>query len=92
MDIDTFCDAIHGALYPGKHANPEHEDNRKSFDFLNGYAEGFAYGNNHARWIDEWELRHSPSGSQPAWSEWKRGRNAGMIRRAADADRAGQQP
>lgn len=84
MNIDKFCDATHGALYPGKHPDPEHPDNRENRDFLAGYAEGYAYGSDHARWVDEWELRGSPSGSQPAWSDWKRGRNAGMIRRAAE--------
>ena len=80
---DDFLDRFHRSMY-GKSPDPEHEDNRHSREFLDGYAAGLTHaGENGLDGIcDEWERRGSPNPLPPEFREWKRGFNAGKMFRA----------
>ena len=77
---------LHRSIYQ-KSDDPEHADNRDSREFLDGYAEGFSC--NRANGLDgiadEWERRGCPEEMPAGFLEWKRGYNAGSMRRSWEA-------
>lgn len=88
---DEFLERVHHALYH-KSADPDHPDNRDNRAFLDGYGAGFAGGYSIEA---EWECRARPTPERspegwPMFLEWKRGFNAGMLKRAWFVARQGK--
>lgn len=62
---------------PAQLPNPEHEDNRRSREFLDGYAEGLTSERGVDSIANEWRARGCPEELPAGSCEWKRGFNAG---------------
>lgn len=77
--MSDFISRIHRAMY-GKNDDPEHEDNRHSREFLDGYAEGFSDHKGVESIANEWRARGCPEELPAGFCEWKRGFNAGSLR------------
>lgn len=78
-----FPSRVHQSLY-GKNDDPEHADNRRSPEFLDGYAQGMIHdkGSGLDAVADEWERRGRPNEASEDFREWKRGFNAATLRKS----------
>lgn len=74
---------VHRGLYR-KSGNPMHPDNSDSPNFLGGYLAGQHYDKTSGidAISDEWERIGSPNVLPASFKEWKRGFNAGSMRRS----------
>ncbi len=84
--MTDFPFRIHQSLY-GKSDNPEHADNRESREFLDGYAEGLTCERKNGldAITEEWTRRGMPEELSADFREWKRGFNAGSMRKTWEA-------